>query len=57
MGIVQGTIAEAFGIGDEKMGELMGLSGKQLIEAFGEESLIPVSDTDIKKMELSLIHI
>ncbi len=57
MGIVQGTIAEAFGIGDEKMGELMGLSGEELILALGRESLVPVSDTDIKKLERMFANI
>ena len=51
MGIVEGVIAESFGIGDEKMGELMGLSGEELIIAIGRESLVPVSDKDIQKLE------
>lgn len=57
MGIVEGIIAESFGIGDEAMGELMGLSGEELILALGRESLVPVSDRDIQKLERMFANI
>jgi hypothetical protein len=39
------------------MGKLMGLSGEQLIEALGQTTLLPVSDTDIKKIEAMFANI
>jgi hypothetical protein len=56
-GFVQGAIAKTFGIGDRQMGKLMGLSGEQLIEALGQTTLVPVSDTDIKKLEAMFANI
>ena len=56
-GFVQGAIAKTFGIGDRQMGKLMGLSGEQLIEALGQTTLLPVSDTDIKKIEAMFANI
>ncbi len=56
-GFVQGAIAKTFNIADRDMGRLMGLSGEQLIEALGQTTLVPVSDTDIKKLEAMFANI
>jgi hypothetical protein len=56
-GFVQGVIAKTFGIGDRQMGKLQGLSGQELINALSQTTLVPVSDTDIKKLELMFANI
>lgn len=56
-GFVQGAIAKTFGIGDRQMGKLQGLSGQELINALSQTTLVPVSDTDIKKLELMFANI
>ena len=56
-GFVQGAIAKTLGIGDRAMGRLMGLSGEQLIESLGQTTLVPVSDTDIKKLEAMFANV
>ena len=56
-GFVQGAIAKTFGIGDRQMGKLQGLSGQALIDALSATTLVPVSDTDIKKLELMFANI
>jgi hypothetical protein len=56
-GFVQGAIAKTFGIGDRQMGKLQGLSGQELIKALSQTTLVPVSDTDIKKLELMFANI
>ena len=56
-GFVQGAIAKTFGIGDRQMGRLQGLSGQELIKALSQTTLVPVSDTDIKKLELMFANI
>lgn len=56
-GFVQGAIAKTFNIADRDMGRLQGLAGQELINALSETTLVPVSDTDIKKLEAMFANI
>ena len=56
-GFVQGAIAKTFNIATRDMGRLQGLAGQELLNALSETTLVPVSDTDIKKLEAMFANI